>query len=90
MRLSYDPERCYACKRCQLICSYHHTGAFWPEKSSIEVYRNQQNGYIRWSLNNTCDGCENEKTVLCVKHCVYGALTIGEGSRRKSKEVNHG
>ncbi|SDP79211.1 aldehyde ferredoxin oxidoreductase C-terminal domain-containing protein [Desulforhopalus singaporensis] len=77
MHLHFDPNRCYSCKTCQLICSYHHTGSFWPEKSSIEAYRNQQNGYVKWSVDNTCDGCSGESEVLCVKHCVYGALTIG-------------
>jgi carbon-monoxide dehydrogenase iron sulfur subunit len=90
MRLNYDPSRCYACKRCQLICSFHHTGAFWPEKSSIEVFRNQQNGYIKWSIDNTCDGCENEKEVLCVKHCVYYALTTDVRNFVKDQEISHG
>jgi len=74
MQLLINTDLCYACKQCQLICSYHHTGAFWPHKSSIDVYRNQQDGYLQWSIDSTCDGCSGEKEILCVRHCVYGAL----------------
>jgi len=80
MRINFDPSRCYSCKSCQLICSFHHTGAFWPEQSSIEAYRNQQTGYVKWSVDNTCDGCAGEQEVLCVKYCVYGALALGTRS----------
>ncbi|MBU2646520.1 hypothetical protein KKI24_17560 [bacterium] len=86
MRLNFDPNRCYSCKSCQLICSFHHTGAFWPAKSSIDVYRNQQNGYVKWSVDNTCDDCVNEIETLCVKNCVYGALTSGVRTVAQDRE----
>lgn len=87
MRFNFDPSRCYNCKSCQLICSYHHTGSFWPEKSSIDAFRNQQNGYLKWAVDNTCDGCETEKEPLCVAYCVYGALTLGTRKHEQTAET---
>jgi Fe-S-cluster-containing hydrogenase component 2 len=85
MKITMDISLCYACKTCQLICSYHHTKVFWPEKSSIKVSRNPQNGIINWCIDSTCDGCENEDEPLCVKYCVYEA--IRSVKRKKSEEV---
>ena len=65
---------CYGCKTCQLVCSFHHTGSFWPERSSIQVSRNPQTGVIRWSIDRTCDQCEREEQPLCVRYCSYNAL----------------
>jgi len=80
-----DTDKCYDCKVCQLICSYHHTRAFWPEKSSIKVSRNPQNGIINWSIDSSCDGCENEGEPLCVKFCIYGAIHAVKS--KKNEEV---
>lgn len=85
MNIIYDHSKCYACGACQLACSYHHTGTFWPEKSSIKVSRNPQNGKIFWHVNSTCDGCRNEEVPLCVKFCIYEAIKL-----RTSKEKNQG
>lgn len=76
VKIIININRCYACKICQLICSFHHTKAFWPDRSSIIVSRNTQNGFIKWCIDSTCDGCKGEDTPLCVKFCVYGALQI--------------
>ncbi|PIE64869.1 MAG: hypothetical protein CSA26_05930 [Desulfobacterales bacterium] len=95
MYLRFDPGKCYCCKTCQLICSYHHTGSFWPAKSSIDVYRNPQDGYLRWSVDNSCDNCAGEEDFLCAKHCVYFALSAGgqkpepaEKKKTKSERQN--
>lgn len=74
MRIVFDTDRCYGCKTCQMVCSFHHTGAFWPEKASIKQYRNPQDGYHSWSFDSTCDGCKDEEEPLCLKYCVYGAI----------------
>jgi len=64
MKIIRNSNLCYACKTCQLACSFHHTKTFWPERSSITVSRNPQDGTIK------------EKETLCVKYCMYGALQI--------------
>jgi len=76
MKIRRLAERCYACKTCQIACSFHHTGSFWPEKSSICVYRKPQEGVIIWKLGASCDGCAGEASPLCVKYCQYGALGV--------------
>lgn len=74
MKITLDTSLCCGCNICQLACSFHHTGAFWPDQSSVDVSRNPQNGVVRWGICTTCDKCLNEIEPLCVKYCVYGAL----------------
>lgn len=88
MRIIINPNLCYSCKTCQLICSYHHTKAFWPERSSIKVSRNPQNGIVNWCIDSTCDGCKNEGEPLCVKFCVYGALQTVESKKREGVKTH--
>ena len=73
-RIVRRADFCYGCKTCQLVCSLHHTGSFWPERSSIQVFRNPQTGVVRWSIDETCDRCRREEQPLCVKYCSYQAL----------------
>ncbi len=73
-RIAHNAALCYGCKICQLVCSFHRTGSFWPERSSIQVFRNPQTGIVRWTIDNTCDRCGSEERPLCVKHCTYEAL----------------
>jgi len=79
--IKHNMKKCYACKTCELACSYHHTGAFQPAKSSISVERDHIEGEWTWILNNTCDMCENETEPLCVKFCFYDAITIEGGDQ---------
>lgn len=81
MKIIRDANLCYACKTCQLACSFHHTKAFWPERSSIIVSRNPQEGTIKWRMNTSCDQCTNEKEPLCVKYCIYEALQVVKEAR---------
>jgi Fe-S-cluster-containing dehydrogenase component len=74
VKIACDVKLCYACGTCQLACSFHHTGTFWPDQSSIEVSRNPQTGAIKWHIAPSCDGCPSEGKPLCVQYCVYGAL----------------
>jgi len=75
MRIVWNPALCYGCKTCQLICSFHHTGSFWPDRSSIKVTRNPQNGVIRWSIDSTCDRC-SKNGPQCVKYCALHAINV--------------
>jgi len=76
MKINRLVDRCYACKMCQIVCSFHHTGSFWPEKSSISVYRKPQEGVINWKIDSSCDRCAEEAEPLCVKYCQYDALCV--------------
>ena len=76
MKIIRNNNLCYACKTCQLACSYHHTKTFWPERSSITVSRNPQDGTVKWRMNATCDKCVDEEEPLCAKYCMYGALQV--------------
>jgi len=80
MGIKFNLEKCYACRMCQLACSFHHTGHFWPEKSSIDQYRRPTQGTIVWKIDQTCDLCAQESQPLCVKYCKYDALHMKEGS----------
>ena len=73
--INHVMKNCYACKTCELACSYHHTGTFQPSISSISVERDHLNGEWKWTLSDSCDLCQNEKEPLCVKYCVRGALS---------------
>ena len=91
MKIFRKTQGCYACKCCQLACGFHHTGAFDPSKSSILVRRDYVTGVISWSIDTTCDNCENEAEPLCVKFCGYGNIgkvedTAETRAQEKSKE----
>ncbi|MFH1821055.1 MAG: hypothetical protein ABH852_01230 [Methanobacteriota archaeon] len=76
MRIEIDSKACYGCRTCELICSFHHTGAFSTESSSIEIKRNEGTGEIDSKVDSTCDLCKGEKGPLCAKYCFYGALKV--------------
>ena len=76
-------ERCTGCRVCELVCSYHFTGAFGRKAGAIEVSRDEPKAefvpIIRKKpkkLQRACDLCEGEETPLCVKYCVVGAVQV--------------
>jgi anaerobic carbon-monoxide dehydrogenase iron sulfur subunit len=72
--LQIDTKLCNGCRICELACSFHHTGLFAPEKSSIEALNDYLNGEIKIIVSSACDLCEKEDEPLCVKYCFTGAL----------------
>lgn len=74
MVIEHNMEACFACRTCELACSFHHQGAFSTAFSDIRVLKNNRTGEIRWSIAPTCDSCDGEPQPLCVKYCAYGAL----------------
>jgi Fe-S-cluster-containing hydrogenase component 2 len=76
MRLWMDPAKCTGCLRCELACSFHHSGRtrFQPELSSIRVSRSNVDKSVRMTIDDSCDGCASERSVLCVRACVFNAL----------------
>jgi len=67
-------EVCTGCRMCELVCSFHHKQVFSPELSSIRVSRNNRTAEIGLSINNTCDLCQGEEQLQCIKSCCFGAL----------------
>jgi len=78
MKIIHNTGACYACRTCELACSWHHKSLFWPEASSIKVSRNNLTGESYWCIDSTCDSCEGEVLPLCVNLCPYGALKAVE------------
>ena len=76
-KILIDRELCYACRTCELACSFHHSGVFSPERSSIRAMKNNQTGAIKWRMDESCDLCEGEDRIFCVQYCSYGALRVG-------------
>lgn len=77
-------DRCTGCRSCEMACSFHHTKKFSPSFSSIEVYRNEENGIFKLRIYTTkdtkervaCDLCKNEEEPLCIKYCTTKALEL--------------
>ena len=90
MIIVHDHSKCYSCKACQLACSYHHTGSFWPEKSSIRVSRNTHNGKMFWQVDSTCYECKNEEKPFCVKFCIYGAMKLNVSEKQDQEAQSNG
>lgn len=71
-----DLGPCAACRACEVVCSFHHTGQCDPAASSIRIALNRSNGSLRITLLATCDRCAGEADgPLCVRSCALGALT---------------
>lgn len=86
-KLVHFDNKCYGCKTCELICSFHRTGEFKPSASSISIIRDHVNGIWEWILNDTCDMCKNEREILCIKFCKYEAIKIVCPSKEVEKSV---
>lgn len=78
LKVVRNSERCYGCRACEIVCSYHHLRAFSPGGGSIRVDKDHGTGKIAWSIHSTCDFCTGEQSPLCVRYCSYEALSIRE------------
>lgn len=76
MKLIRNPKLCYGCRACELICSFHHRGEFSPGGGAIKVRKDNRTGEISWRKRSTCDFCEGEGQLLCIRYCTYKALTV--------------
>ena len=79
MKIIRNLKACYGCRACELACSFHHQGAFGPEKSAIRVDKDSHTGKIRLKIDSTCDDCKGEEQPLCVRYCSYRALSVSPG-----------
>ena len=73
-RIIIKPERCTVCRSCELACSYHFNKEFNPKKSQIRILFDPKSAFLSIIQEDGCDLCQNEKSPLCVKYCVRGAL----------------
>ncbi len=62
-----NPDRCTSCIRCQLACSYLHTGAFNPAAARILISITDSDRSI--TFTEECTGCG-----VCADECLFGAL----------------
>jgi len=69
-----DLDICHSCHRCELMCSYHHSGSFSHSASSIKTRINNFTGENSYQILDSCDLCNGEEEYLCAKFCPYGAL----------------
>jgi len=76
MEIFRDPKACYGCRACELICSFHRHSEFRPGAGAITVRKDNRTGEISWRKGSTCDFCEGERQLLCVKYCTYKALRV--------------
>ena len=83
LKILADAEVCVGCRVCEIVCSFHHNGAFSPDASSIKVSRDNQNGDIEVYIDSNCDSCVEEAGPLCVEYCLLGALKGEENNEHK-------
>ena len=74
VKLVVNINSCYACRTCELACSFHHSKTFSPEISSIKVTTNVFEGRICANIDSSCDLCADEKVPMCIMLCPYGAI----------------
>lgn len=69
--LIVEPEKCTACRICELVCSFGRDGEYNPNRSFIRVLRNtEMNVHIPvLQINAPCDECGK-----CVESCPTKAL----------------
>ncbi|HCJ09755.1 MAG TPA: 4Fe-4S ferredoxin [Clostridiales bacterium] len=64
-----DPELCYGCRTCEMVCSLHLTGAFRPGASGIHRHT------LVDDLGFTAVSCLHCADPLCLRACPVGAIT---------------
>ena len=66
--IDIEPQKCTGCLRCQLACSFQHTGAFNLSQTRIIIAEDDYS-ISKILFTDNCDACG-----VCVHYCVYGAL----------------
>ena len=70
-KIAVHPERCTGCLICQLMCSFSKLKVFNPSQAYIVIDWVDDKPKI--SFTDDCDECG-----ICVRFCVYGALTLAK------------
>ncbi len=66
-----DYIKCSGCRRCELACSMHHEGWWWPEASRIRVFM----PFPGVEVPHFCAQCDDYP---CVASCPVEALSVDE------------
>lgn len=81
------PEKCSACRICELACSHHHVREFGRQLSSIEILKINPIGKVAIKIYRTardghrgCDRCVREERPQCVAWCPTQALVTRQRS----------
>ena len=69
--IARDPLKCSGCRRCEIVCSWHHEGKIWPEASRIRVFMLVPGVEIP----HLCAQCNDYP---CVPACPVEALSIDD------------
>jgi carbon-monoxide dehydrogenase iron sulfur subunit len=67
-----EPGKCTGCRRCQLICSFLHSGNFSLYKAYVIIDENDY-GVTDITFTDDCVECN-----ICVQYCAYDALKVRE------------
>lgn len=67
-QLLVNKQICTGCRSCEVVCSFLHEGCFWPEKSRVQVYKNEADGL---DYPVVCRQCDEPS---CLEACPSNAL----------------
>lgn len=72
----FQMDNCGACRTCEIMCCFHHTGTFGFSTTSLRVQENPKGkGYLIVIAESdgkgliSCDACKNLETPLCMEVC---------------------
>jgi len=84
--LIVDPEKCIACRNCELACSFKHVGEFNPIRSRIRSFNYPVTPF---PISVTCLQCED---AVCSEACPTSAISrdFTTGAMVIDKEVCEG
>ena len=68
--LQIEPEKCTACRQCELACSYQAEGVFNPSVSRIKVFTFHEEGQF---VPYTCTQCAE---AWCMHACPVEAIVL--------------
>ena len=79
--IRYHPDKCMACRSCELACSFKHEGEFNPQLARIFV---MFEGPVRFPL--TCLQCAD---AFCAKVCPTNAISLNRetGAKEVDQEL---
>ncbi len=72
--LTIEPKLCTGCQRCELACSFHHTGAFNPARARIRVFEFEHGAH---NVPYTCTQCAE---AWCARVCPVAAISVNAGT----------
>jgi Fe-S-cluster-containing hydrogenase component 2 len=79
--LVIDVNKCVGCRLCELVCSYSHYRIFSPNKSGIQILKNEEKSI---NIPLICQHCAKPVCMeVCPQHAIYrnektGAILIND------------